>query len=73
MRIFFHLVDRTAVIPDTEGVEVDDLGAVRAAIACEIRELMQEFLDDDRRGWELRVADETGTVLFTVPLDAWTG
>lgn len=73
MRIFFHLVGRTAVIPDTEGVEVDDLGVVRTAIAREIRELMREFSEDDRRGWQLRVTDDTGAVLLTVPLDAWTG
>jgi hypothetical protein len=73
LRIFFHLVGQTAVIPDTEGVEVDYLGALRAAIACEIGELMREFSEDERRGWQLRVTDEAGTVLFTVSLDAPTG
>jgi hypothetical protein len=73
LRIYFHLVGRTAVIPDTEGVEVDELGAARAAIAREIRELMQEFPEDERRGWQLRVTDDAGAVLFTVPLDSWPG
>jgi hypothetical protein len=73
LRIYFHLVGRTAVIPDTEGVEVDELGAARTAIAREIRELMQEFPEDERRGWQLRVTDDAGSVLFTVPLDAWPG
>jgi hypothetical protein len=73
LRIFFHLVGRTAVIPDTEGVEVDDLGAARAVIAREIGELMRELPHEDRDGWQLRVTDGTGTVLFTVPLDAWPG
>jgi hypothetical protein len=73
LRIFFHLVGRTAVIPDTEGVEVDDLGAARAVISREIGELMLKFPEEDRRGWQLRVTDGTGTVLFAVPLDAWPG
>jgi hypothetical protein len=73
LRIYFHLVGRSATIPDTEGVDVDDLGEVRAAIAQEVGQLMREFPEDDRRGWQLRVTDEAGEVLFTVPLDAWPG
>ena len=73
MRIFLHRVGRSVTGPDTEGVEVDDPGAVRAAIAREIGELIREFPEDDRRGWQLRVADQAGEILFTVPFDTWIG
>jgi hypothetical protein len=42
-------------------------------LAREVGELMGEFREDDRRGWRFKVTDEAGEVLFTVPLDAWTG
>ena len=57
MRIFFHLAGETVTIPDTEGVEVDDLGAVRAMLAREVGELMGEFPEDDRRGWRFNTYD----------------
>jgi hypothetical protein len=70
MRIFFDLVDNTDTIPDNDGVEVEDGIEIRHAITREVSELMREFSADDRRGWQLRVKDETGGVLFTIRLDS---
>jgi hypothetical protein len=68
MRLFFHLVDSGETIRDQEGVEIEGRG-LSEAVAREVAELWREFSDEDRKGWQLHVADETGSVLFTIPLD----
>jgi hypothetical protein len=72
MRIFFDLVDSAYTVHDKDGVEVEDGEdgiEIRQAIAHEVAELMREFSAEDRRGWQLRVKDDAGRVLFTIPLD----
>jgi hypothetical protein len=68
MRLFFHLIDGAETIPDEEGVDIEGSGLAEA-VAREVGELWREFSDDERKGWRLHVADETGSVLFTIPLD----
>ena len=68
MRMFFHLVDGAETIHDEEGIEVEG-GGLSEAVAREVAELWREFSDDERKGWRLHVANETGSVLFTIPLD----
>ena len=69
MRIFFDLIDKTDAIRDKDGLEVEDTSEIRQAIAREVAELMREFSAEERRGWQLKVKDEAGDVLFTIPLD----
>jgi hypothetical protein len=71
MRLYFHLVDGAETIRDEEGVDVEGSG-VAEAVARDVAELWREFSDEDRKGWQLHVADETGSVLFTIPLDGRT-
>jgi hypothetical protein len=69
MRLFFHLFDGSEVILDHEGVEVADLQEAQRAITCDVDELKREFPIEDRSGWRLNVADRSGVVLFSIPLD----
>jgi hypothetical protein len=69
MRLFFHLFDGSEVILDHEGVEVADLEQAQSAIAWDVKELKREFSIEDRSGWRLNVADRSGLVLFSIPLD----
>ena len=68
MRLYFHLVDGAETIRDEVGVEIEG-GGLSGVVAREVAELWREFSDEDRKGWRLHVADETGSVLFTIPLD----
>jgi hypothetical protein len=68
MRLFLHLVDGAETIRDGDGVVIEGSGLAEA-VAREVAEFWREFWDKDRKGWRLHVADETGSVLFTIPLD----
>jgi hypothetical protein len=69
---FFHLVHTHERIHDETGIEVSDLEAAHYQAIKAIQELRQEGEADDVdwRGWELEVADASGKVLFSIPLDA---
>jgi hypothetical protein len=68
MRVFFHIVGTTETIRDEDGLDVE-VDGLCAAVARDVRELLGEFSEEVRRGWELHVTDETGTVLCRIPLD----
>jgi hypothetical protein len=55
-------------IRDDEGVVIEGSGLAEA-VAREVAEFWREFSDEDRKGWRLHVADETRSVLVTIPLD----
>jgi hypothetical protein len=68
---YFHLVHRHERILDETGVEVSDLEAAHYQAIKAIQELRLEgdAEDIDWSGWQLEVADATGTVLLSIPLD----
>lgn len=68
MRVFFHIVGPTETIRDDDGLDVA-VDGLCAAVARDVHELIQEFPEDVRRGWQLHVTDEAGTVLCRIPLD----
>jgi hypothetical protein len=68
MRVFFHIVGQSEAIRDEDGLDVD-VDGLCAAVARDVRELLREFPEEVRRGWELHVTDEAGTVLCRIPLD----
>jgi hypothetical protein len=48
MRLFFHLMDGDEIILDCEGVEVTGPESVHEAIMADVRELVREFLPEQR-------------------------
>ena len=70
MRLYFHLRDRHHVMPDAEGVEVDDLEQARAAALEVLAEVRQENPSAARgwSGWTLDATDAAGRVIFSLDL-----
>jgi hypothetical protein len=72
MRLYFHLQNGTEMIRDKDGIEVSDVEAARAEALNAIRD-MRSAEDQEPHawaGWKLAVADESGTLLFSVDVDA---
>lgn len=72
-RYFFHLSHR-ASRPDTEGSELPDLQAARAAAVRLCGEIIQEIDGSfwDAPLWQLRVTDQDQQTLFTLTFSAET-
>jgi hypothetical protein len=68
MRVFFHIVGPTETIRDEDGLDVD-VDGLCAAVARDVSELIREFPEEVRRGWQLHVTDEAGTVLCRIYLE----
>jgi hypothetical protein len=68
MRLYFHLIDGHRTILDYEGAEVADARGVRKAVIDDVRELVAEFSEEERRGWTLEVVDAAGSILLTIRL-----
>jgi hypothetical protein len=71
MRYFFHLVDAHGSILDEDGVEVADMGQLRAHAEKAVEDLRSEdpSIATDWKGWRLEVTDTSGAVLLTIKLD----
>ncbi len=71
MRCYFHLVNGSEEIRDTEGLEVSDLDQAHAEALETLRMLAQE--DEEAAagwaGWRLNVTDVSGSILFSIRLD----
>ncbi|MET0744954.1 MAG: hypothetical protein ABWY78_16400 [Microvirga sp.] len=70
MRCYFNLLNASDVIKDTDGIEVDDVEEARAQAMRAVEELREDddLANDDWQGWQLEVVDDTGAILFTIPL-----
>lgn len=70
MRCYFHLVSGDVIIPDDEGQTVTNLNHARSEALIAIHDVIISGGTgvDDWSGWNLRVTDATGTVLFSIPL-----
>jgi hypothetical protein len=71
MRCFFHLVGAYDTLLDEDGVEVADMGQLRAHAQKAVEELRSEDLSAARdwKGWRLEVTNTSGAVLLTINLD----
>jgi hypothetical protein len=71
MRCHFHVVNASEVIPDETGVEVSGLEEARVEALQAIEEMRQADAagTNDWKGWSLNVAETTGRVLFSIPLN----
>jgi hypothetical protein len=71
MRLFFHLVDSQTVIPDQEGVEVDDIAQAQDEALRAILEMRHanETAAVEWSGWRLDATDATGRVILSLDLN----
>jgi hypothetical protein len=69
-RYYFHLTDRTTVIPDDSGVAVADLAAAQRAAMDIIAEFKAAGTDDinDLSDWMLVVTDESERFALVLPI-----
>jgi len=68
LRCFFHLVSHDEVFRDPDGVEVLNLERAKEQAIKAAAELRQELgiQEGDWDGWQLRVEDADGDVLFVL-------
>jgi len=70
MRYFIHIVTDAERLIDPGGAEFLDLESARTEACQSARDLMAEELRGGRPvplGWRIQVADEDGSILFTLP------
>ena len=72
MRCYFNLVSSHQTVTDHEGIEVTDVDEARTFAREAVTEMLQEGVAQIARwqGWALEARDASGTVLFTMSLDA---
>lgn len=68
-RYYFNLEECGQVVPDEEGIERDNLEAVRAEALRSAREVMCAELNEGRLclSCHIEVRDETGATVLTLP------
>ena len=71
VRVHFNLVRRDEIIPDGEGIDVDDIQQAVFEVIDTAKELQQKDPSsrNDWSGWTASIADEGGSVLATIPLE----
>jgi hypothetical protein len=72
VKLFFHLVNGRDSLVDWEGVCASDIQDAEVQALMAIQELRQATgrRDEDPKGWCLDVADASGLILLSIPLDA---
>jgi hypothetical protein len=66
-RYFFHVLDRNVYI-DTIGVEFPDLDGVRKDAVSAAGSMIKDGQQWTGQAWRMVVADETGTIVFSVSM-----
>jgi hypothetical protein len=71
LRCYFNLVNSHESILDQEGVEVPDLDQAHGVARAAALEMIQagEAEAGEWSGWRMVVADDSGSMLFTIDLD----
>ncbi len=71
-RYYIGFSNGITVIDDPEGTELPDLTAARLEASEDVKHLSQDRISAGRNwvGWVLQVADESGAVLFSLPLSS---
>lgn len=71
--VYFHCSNARKTLIDGYRVEVGDLVEAHDYAACVMRALIMEPGNEDWRTWVLRVADEMGDELFSLPFATMLG
>ncbi|WP_442931882.1 DUF6894 family protein [Microvirga sp. CF3016] len=70
MKCYFHLVSATDSLRDATGIQVGNAeSAYRTALEA-IHDLWEEEAANIWAGWALEATDATGTILFSISLNA---
>jgi hypothetical protein len=66
---YFHIHGPNGTTVDEEGSDLADMAAVREEALTAVREIVADSIrrGDGRDGREMRVADDTGKLVLTVP------
>lgn len=72
VRCYFHLVNSHDAIFDDTGIDVADIEAARIEAMKAIQEIREEDseADQDWWGWQLKVTDQSGHTLLSIPLNS---
>jgi hypothetical protein len=70
MRCYFHVINGSARIMDDVGIDVSDLDQARSEAIEAVREMRAQDpqLAKESACWALTTTDESGVVLFKIPL-----
>jgi hypothetical protein len=71
MKLYFHLENGACVIPDAVGLELDSADDVRSQSLRALEEIRRQTpqLFEYFKGWRVKVADKSASVLFSLALD----
>lgn len=70
MKCYFHLVSATDSLRDAIGIRVGNAESAYKMAMEAIKELWEEEAANIWAGWALEATDATGTILFSISLDA---
>jgi hypothetical protein len=70
MRYYFHLRSENEIIPDNDGIDIEDAGDVRSAVMAALAEIIDQIpeLLDRLSEWKLAVCTSSDEVVFSIPL-----
>jgi hypothetical protein len=71
IKLYFHLENGACEIPDPVGLELDSADDVRSQSLIALEEISRETpqLFEYFKGWRVKVADQSASVLFSLALD----
>jgi Domain of unknown function (DUF6894) len=71
--VFFNCSSPGHILRDRRGLAVSDLSEAYAQAEGFVRSLLMTPTAEDWRGWELRVTDELGCEIFSIPFASVLG
>ncbi|MBM1171559.1 DUF6894 family protein [Microvirga arabica] len=71
MRCYFNLVNDHETIPDRAGIDASNLAIAEDMALQAIEDIREEAIQQGAswQGWRLDIADRSGNVLLSIPLD----
>ena len=71
MKLYFHLENGACEMPDAVGLDLDSADDVRSQSLIALEEISRETpqLFEYFKGWRVKVADQSASVLFSLALD----
>ena len=71
-KYYLHVASKCTVYNDDRGVVLSDLAAAHRCAVSVILNCMREVTEKrDWRGWYVKIADETGTLIIVLFPTAW--
>ena len=71
-KFYFHIASKCKVYTDDRGVVLSDLAAAHCRAVSLVSKCMRfDTEEQDWRGWYVKIADETGTLIIVLFPTAW--